>query len=229
MNHIKILYIDCDGTKSKNVWDLICELEFEFKYVTNEENIYNCCKMLVPDIIILNSNNLDEYFFQLILLIRSFDFKIPIILCSVSEQEAFAQKALMGGIDICIIKRNSEECFLIQMQSIIKVLARHKYNDINEVKLGNSSFYNIAKRDLCIDNNSYKLTPLEGRLFCLLCHNLNKTTYRNNLLLAGWESNNIQYDVQLNKYIVKFRKLLSIDTSIKLVTVKGFGYCLEIN
>lgn len=228
MNQIKILSIDYRLSKLKNVWKLFEDIGIEIMNIKSDNNVYKNCKLFIPDIIVLNSDILDSDFFQLVLIIRSFDFKIPIILVSSLKKESFCMKALKGGIDICVTKGDSNELFLLEIRSIIKVLVRYKFNCVNNIKLGETSFYNIIKRELCVDSVLHKLTPLEGRLFNVLCNNLNKVTYRNILLLAGWESDCVQYELQLNKYIVKFRNFLLADVSIRLITIKGFGYCLEI-
>ena len=229
MKRIKILCIGHHLSKLENICKLFDNVGIEIVYITRDGDVYKSCKLFVPDIIVLNLNTLDSDFYKLLLVIRNFDFKIPIILNSSSKDESFYIKVLRAGIDICVMEGNSDELFLLQIKSLINVLVRHKFNYVNEIKLGEVSFYNIVRRELHVDNMLYKLTSLEGRLFHVLCYNLNKVTYRNVLLLAGWGSDHIQYDLQLNKYIVKFRKFLSTSFSIKLITIKGYGYRLEIN
>lgn len=226
---VKILCISYDLLNSEDIKNQSFYGDFEIVYAEKEEDIYNNLKLFIPDIIIMNSNTFNQNLFQFISAIKSFNPMIPIIFCSSLNEEKIYIKALKEGVDICIARRFSNEFFLLQIKSMVEFVKKRKYNIVNCISLGNNSFYNILEHELWVNCVSSKLTSLESRLFYVLCCNLNKITYRNVLLLAGWEGTHVRYELQLNKYIVKFRKLLSTDSSVKLTTIKGFGYRLEVN
>lgn len=228
MGNIKILSIASEQSKSEYMDCLLKNEGFDILCLECETDAYKSINTFKPDMILLDSDRINFDFFQFVATIRSVDLNIPILFCTSWKEESYYLKALTTGVNVCIQKNISEEYLQLQIRSIIGMLERHKVTSDDKLILGNDSSYNVSERELLVDNFVTTLTALEGRLFRLLCYNINNVTHRNALLMAGWGNDDVANEVQLNKYIVKFRKLISVDSSVRIMTIKGLGYKFEL-
>lgn len=228
MGNIKILSIASDLSKSEYMDYLLKNEDFDILCLKCETDAYKSINTFKPDIILLDSDGINFDFFQFVAMVRSVDLNIPILFCTSLKEESYYLKALMTGVNVCIQKKNSEKYLQLQIRSIIGMLERHKVTSDDKLILGNDSSYNVSERELIVNDFVTTLTALEGRLFRLLCYNINNITFRNALLMVGWGNDDVANEVQLNKYIVKFCKLISVDSSVRIMTIKGFGYKLEV-
>lgn len=228
MGNTKILYIASEQSKSEEMNCLFKNEGFNILCLESEIDAYKSINTFKPDMILLDSDGINFDFFQFVATIRSVDLNIPILFCTSLKEESYYLKALTTGVNVCIQKNISEKYLQLQIRSIIGMLERHKVTSDDKLILGNDSFYNVSERELIVNDFVTTLTALEGRLFRLLCYNINNITHRNVLLMVGWGNDDVANEVQLNKHIVKFRKLISADLSVRIMTIKGLGYKFEL-
>ncbi|MDE5611745.1 MAG: helix-turn-helix domain-containing protein, partial [Odoribacter sp.] len=99
-----------------------------------------------------------------------------------------------------------------------------KREEVDVLFLSEGVSYDVSSSVLTVKGASVKLTKLESKVFVVLCKNPNKLIKRDLLLKAGWDSDEVRFDLQLNKVIRRLRTLLSPVSSVEIVTDKGNGY-----
>lgn len=100
--------------------------------------------------------------------------------------------------------------------------------DPSIIDLGNCKF---DKRNLEIsyENERIKLTSKEADLLFLLYKSINNTLERDTILKTVWGDEGDYIGRTLDVFISKLRKKLEIDSSLKIVNVRGIGYRLVTN
>lgn len=94
--------------------------------------------------------------------------------------------------------------------------------------LGSISF-DAETRKLMIDGKTIDLTRTETRVLHIFALSPNETIERSRLQKEIWEDEGVIVGRSLDMFISKLRKKLKSDPNIKIVTIRGKGYKLEIS
>ncbi|WP_298284780.1 response regulator transcription factor [Lutibacter sp.] len=89
--------------------------------------------------------------------------------------------------------------------------------------------FNQKKMLLSIQGQSVELSNKEASLLFLLYSNENKTLEREYILNEVWGDEGSYIGRTLDVYISKLRKKLELDSSLKIINVRGIGYRFVIN
>lgn len=95
-----------------------------------------------------------------------------------------------------------------------------------ESKIGNFTFDHKKLRLVSTDGNIVRLSHRECELLLLLLKNRNGILDRKAALLQLWGDDNFFTARSMDVYITKLRKKLSIDASVEILNLRGFGYKL---
>jgi len=118
--------------------------------------------------------------------------------------------------------------FIIISFFFLKKKRNQSANDINLIPLGK---YHFDKRNavLLIKQQSIELTSKEADLLLLLYNAVNSTVERKVILNEVWGDEGGYVGRTLDVFISKLRKKLQLDTSVKIVNVRGVGYKLVLD
>ncbi len=96
------------------------------------------------------------------------------------------------------------------------------------ITLGQYAF-SSEKRLLRVGQETLSLTDKESKLLSVLSANLNQPVDRDKLMKEVWEDDGVFVGRSLDVFISKLRKKFQRDRSIKIVSIHGKGYKLEID
>jgi hypothetical protein len=89
--------------------------------------------------------------------------------------------------------------------------------------------FDKKNQELTLNDERIELTDKEAHLLEILYSSANETVEREAILLAVWEDDGDYVGRTLDVFVSKLRKKLELDSSIKIVSVRGIGYKLILN
>ena len=96
------------------------------------------------------------------------------------------------------------------------------------IRLGQIAF-NHAEQSLNVAGTNQPLTYRESKLLNLFATHPNQLLERERILKLVWEDENIIVGRSLDVFVSRLRKLLRNDPSVRIVSVHGVGYRLEVD
>ena len=175
-----------------------------------------------PDLVILDVAMPCRTGLEVLQLIRTRDQDTPVIIYSSLGAEKDLLAGFRCGAKVYLVKNYSVAVLVAQAESLLR-----KREEVAVLFLAAGVTYAVPSSVLTVCGESVQLTKLESKVFTVFCKNPNKLIKRDLLLKAGWDSDEVRFELQLNKVIRRLRILLSPATSIEIMTDKGFGYWLE--
>ncbi|RZJ64348.1 MAG: response regulator transcription factor [Flavobacterium sp.] len=96
----------------------------------------------------------------------------------------------------------------------------------DEIPVGTLKF-NMKRQELLQpDGKVVKLSHRETGLLEILLKNKNEITDRKQALLELWGDDSFFHARSMDVYVTRLRKILSVDASISIINIRGFGYKL---
>ncbi|MEZ0610911.1 winged helix-turn-helix domain-containing protein [Fibrella sp. WM1] len=95
------------------------------------------------------------------------------------------------------------------------------------VQFGNSVL-DVNGQTLLAGSTSHNLTYREAKLLRLLASHPNQVLERNLILKLVWEDEGIIVGRSVDVFVSRLRKLLSTDATVRIGTIHGVGYRLEV-
>ncbi|KHD46260.1 response regulator transcription factor [Streptococcus hongkongensis] len=156
-------------------------------------------------------------------------FLMPILFMSARTQEYDQVRAIMSGGDDYITKPFSFELLLAKVQSHFRrVYGEYASKEVETLQYGNSSF-NLARLTLTVSNQTVDLSKNEAILLRVLLKNHPKIVKRELILSEIWDTDMFIEENTLNVSISRIRKKLNdLQSDLKVITVRGIGYKLEL-
>ncbi len=130
-----------------------------------------------------------------------------------------------GGNDYLRKPFSLDELFL----RIEELVNRAKPVLVDEIAIGSLMFSPKRQEIVTQNGESIKLSHRESSLLELLVKNKNEITDRREALLQLWGDDGFFQARNMDVYISRLRKMLSADSSIAIVNLRGFGYKLLAN
>ena len=177
---------------------------------------YEACN---PDLVILDIDMPGRTGLEVLQLIRTRDQDTPVIIYSSLTAEKDLLTGFRCGAKVYLVKNYSVAILVAQAETLLR-----NREEVDVLFLSDGVSYDVFSSVLTVKGESVKLTKLESKVFVVLCKNPNKLIKRDLLLKAGWDSDEVRFDLQLNKVIRRLRTLLSPVSSVEIVTDKGNGY-----
>lgn len=100
-------------------------------------------------------------------------------------------------------------------------------NDHSPLRFGRSSLH-ISNQKLLVNGIEKDLTYRESKLLQLFCRHSNQLLERDQILKSVWEDEGIIVGRSVDVFVSRLRKLLKEDETIRITSVHGVGYRMEI-
>ena len=151
--------------------------------------------------------------------------QLPIIYLTAKNQQKDILKGFESGGNDYIKKPFSMEELIVRINNILNLTKPNfqSKNQNNSIELGKYIFH-PKKFELHFGDHIKKLSNREAQLFHIFCKNKNTSVKRKDILVEVWDDDSIYNSRNLDVYITKLRELLKKDSSLKIITLKGFGY-----
>lgn len=225
----KIIYIADDEENIQNIIKMFLKKEgYEVHTFSDGSDLLKAFKekpadMLVLDIMMPKLDGL-----SVCSEIRK-DSNVPIIIISAKDSESDKIAGLMLGSDDYLTKPFSPVELVLRVKSIFRRMESDNIQPKNDgiIKIADITI-NTEGRSATCKGEDLKLTPMEFNLLCYLAKNINKGVSREELLnkLWGYES---EVDTRATDDMIKRirKKLSSLDSSLKIETLWGFGFIIS--
>ena len=174
-----------------------------------------------PDLVILDIDMPGRTGLEVLQLIRTRDLETPVIIYSSLTAEQDLLAGFRCGAKVYLVKNYSVTVLVAQAETLLR-----DKEEVDVLLLAEGVTYAVPSSVLTVGGESVQLTKLESKVFTVLCKNPNQLIKRDLLLKAGWDSDEVRFELQLNKVIRRLRILLSPANSVEIVTDKGNGYWL---
>ncbi len=97
----------------------------------------------------------------------------------------------------------------------------------DSLQFGNTTF-EVTNQVVLIDGHRQELTFREAKLLHIFSKNINQLLDRSQLLEEVWGDEGVIVGRSLDVFVSRLRKILKMDTSVKIVNVHSVGYRMEV-
>lgn len=227
----RILYIEDEPFLGKIVSESLESEGFEVCWETDGAGVMDQLAAFGPDICVVDIMlpNIDGY--TLCRQIRSGFPSMPILFLTAKTETKDLVKGFEAGGTDYVRKPFSLEELVVRIRNQIQIMnGRVEMGQANpdEIPLGK---YRLFPRRYELQTPS-QLIPLSQRdmqILAILASSPNGVTDRRELLLSVWGDDSFFNSRNLDVYIRKLRGYLKEDPNIRIKTLKGKGYLLELS
>ena len=224
----KILYVEDDAALSFITKDQLELAGYEVIHCADGKEAVQTFEKGVFDMAILDIMLPNVDGFTIASKIREVNDQIPILFLSAKSLEEDRLKGFELGADDYLTKPFSME----ELQYKIKVFLRRSNStkEVSEEPIEIASFL-FDPKNLILKKGSDKkeLTAKESDLLNMLAINANETVKREDILVQLWGKNDYFLGRSLDVFISRLRKYLEPDENIKIQTIRGIGFRLELS
>jgi len=181
-------------------------------------------KRLQPDLIVLDIMMPRSNGLEVCKEIRKFS-EIPIIFVSAKDEEFDRIIGLELGADDYLSKPFSPRELVVRIKNIFRRLDKHIKTQSVKV---NDCMIDKERRTIEINQQVMKTTQKEYEMMVYMCENINRSLSRDQIIEDVW-GYDFDGDSRVIDDIVKRlrKKLTSLDSTLTIETVWGFGYKIE--
>jgi two-component system response regulator RegX3 len=215
------LIIDDEEMLAKNTCEYFNMFEVHTTFVISKEEVTNFFSNNQASIVLLDINLKDSSGFEICKLLRE-KYDMPILFISARNTDDDKMIALNIGGDDYIEKPYSLGVLLAKVKVILK-----RYNKTQDSQNYDDNYLKIDKlnKQVYVNNELVKLTPIEFKLLNYLVDNKNRLITKEELFDNVWEDT-YSTDNTLNVHIRKIREAIEIDPKKPnyIITVYKEGY-----
>ncbi|MDX5346231.1 MAG: response regulator transcription factor [Hymenobacteraceae bacterium] len=162
--------------------------------------------------------------------IRKGNSDIPLLFLTAKARQEDRIYGLTLGADDYLSKPFSIEELYLRIKSILKRVQpkQEPEKQTNEVIKFGTTTLDYPNLQLTVKDQPQTLTQKEADLILLLSQHQNNIVKRDTILKSIWEDNGYFVARSMDVFISRVRKLLKPDEQLKITTVHGVGYKLEV-
>lgn len=229
MEKTKVLYVEDEPFLAKIVKESLESRAFAVHMEADGIKGLTAFRQFQPDICVLDVMLPKRDGFELGKAIRRLNPNIPIIFLTAKNQTADVVQGFQAGGNDYIRKPFSMEELIVRMSNLLHLVnGKPKSKTPNEfIPIGQYRFYAL-KYELCIGENSRKLSHREAELLKILTETPNFTVKRKDILKRVWGDDTFFNSRTLDVYITKLRDYLKEDPGVAIITLKGIGYHFSV-
>lgn len=231
MNEVKILLVDDTTYLGAELTEQLQALSFDVFYMNNGVSILNVVKTFSPDIVFLDINLGDAP--DGISLCRELHATypdLPIVLISSYTEPDIRVQGLKAGAKAFVGKPLTANLLEAYIHLYVPKIKPPAPNDTDRlIQLG--SLQLSFKRGLVFYPNgeAVAISPIPAIILQLLIDNMGKEVSTEQIMDKVWGKRSpVSSQASVYNAILSLRKILSIDTSIRLRTARGWGYSLAV-
>jgi DNA-binding response OmpR family regulator len=226
---MKILYAEDEPYLAFVIKDGLEAQGFEVLHVTDGKDAVDHFAAFGPDIVLLDYAMPVMDGIEACRRIRTKNREVPVIFASAHSLGDTIAEAYRAGATDYIKKPFGLRELLLKMETILHKAATTATQEKNTTvfSIGHYTF-NTAKNELHGFGECIQLNRKESALLRELCRQEEGIVERTFLLQKYWDSTGLIYSRSLDTYIARLRKHLAADPAVKIITVKGLGYKMQI-
>ena len=224
MRKNKVLLVDDDLKNSMFLKRFLEEENYSVTYANNGKVALELFVSLKPDLVLLDINMPEMDGFETAQKIRETDKKVIIFFLTDRTEKSDRLKGFSLKGNDYIPKPFYPEELIAKMEE--------RFDGINNTeeqvyKLGNTVF-NYSLCSVKTHGIVQNISARQADILKILAQNINSIVERDIILENIWGYNSYSNSLSLNVQITYLRKILEIDTSITIKSIKKRGYTLKI-
>ena len=224
MRKNKVLLVDDDLKNSMFLKRFLEEENYSVTYANNGKVALELFVSLKPDLVLLDINMPEMDGFETAQKIRETDKKVIIFYLTDRTEKSDRLKGFSLKGNDYIPKPFYPEELIAKMEERFDGIN----NDEEQVyKLGNTVF-NYSLCSVKTHGIVQNISARQADILKILAQNINSIVERDIILENIWGYNSYSNSLSLNVQITYLRKILEIDTSITIKSIKKRGYTLKI-
>ncbi|KUG11556.1 hypothetical protein BEI02_00235 [Elizabethkingia sp. HvH-WGS333] len=223
MQKHRLLLAEDDITLGKLIKESLDRLNYEVVWVTNGiESLKQINKQ--TDLCILDVMMPGKDGWSVAKEVKKNYPEIPVIFLTALSETKDLVKGYEAGANDYLRKPFSID----ELHLRVKELLKRNKTDSEQMKVG-AYLFDIHRQELIFENHQIiKLSYKEAELLKRLFFHKNELLSKIKVLKELWGDDNFFTSRNLDVYITKLRKKLSLDNNIEIINVRGFGYKLLI-
>lgn len=222
----KIFMIEDDEQLAHLIQSYLTKYNYEVVLCDNYKDIDTAVKLVQPDLILMDINIPFYDGFYWCQEIRK-DTLVPIMFMSARSEDTDQVRAIMSGGDDYITKPFSYDLLLAKVNSQIRRAYGDYANHHSILRCGDCT-YNKLRFTLTCRGKQVDLSKNESLLIDSLFEHFPNYVSREKILSKIWDSDLFIEENTLNVTVSRVRKKLKeMDSTLKVVTIRGIGYKLE--
>ena len=153
---------------------------------------------------------------------------LPILLLTARDRVEDRVRGLRAGADDYVIKPFNNEELLLRIQALLKRAERKEDEGPMVLEAGQ---FRLASDSYLLQwpGGEQRLTRKEGDVLKLLMQRIGRTTERDLITRLVWGESGHFVGRSMDVYIARLRKILKADPSVRLETLHGVGFRLEVD
>lgn len=222
----KIFMVEDDAQLAHLIQSYLTKYNYEVVLCDNYKDIDTAVKLAQPDLILMDINIPFFDGFYWCQEIRK-DTLVPIMFMSARSEDTEQVRAIMSGGDDYITKPFSYDLLLAKVNSQIRRTYGDYANHHSILQCGDCT-YNKLRFTLTCRGKQVDLSKNESLLIDTLFEHFPNYVSREKILSKIWDSDFFVEENTLNVTVSRVRKKLKeMDSTLKVVTIRGIGYKLE--
>lgn len=231
MKHtIHVLYVT-NGCSLPSAIIEILNNEFEIKIANNENEAWRLFQDHSFDLLLVNQqySTSGQNDIEQIRLMRCTNTFIPIVIFNPLASKDDVIHSLAAGADDFIPPNISPQEFIARLQATFRRSNEYNRNpeQNNLFRISKITTLNSITQILTIGEITIHLTSMENKLLKILVLHINQCVTKKELIEELWKSSEFEKNAYLDKYLVKVRKHLQKDPTLKIINTWGEGFCLS--
>jgi DNA-binding response OmpR family regulator len=230
MSNIKVLLAEDDLNLGSLLKQYLDAKDFETDLYYDGDEAYKGYMKKEYDICILDVMMPKKDGFELAKNIRTFNKEIPIIFLTAKILKEDVLKGFKIGADDYITKPFNMEELIYRIEAVLRRAGRET-TDIRKIFTIGQIVFDSNTQSIHLnydDSTTAKLTSKESDLLKLLCLHRDSVMRRDHALKVIWSGDNYFNARSMDVYITKLRKLLQMDSRVKIINKHGEGYKLIV-
>lgn len=228
---IKLLLVEDDevlGYIIKEGMELISD--YEVWWAKNSKDGLIAFDEFMPDVVVSDVEMPGISGVEMVKIIREKNKDVPIILETCVSSSKIILEAYKIGIDNYIKKPFLPEELHLYIQGLLKRLSNKPQviNSMEDFDYIGILQYNPKKQTLITPSKKIDLSARESALLDVLLKNKGNMVSKDTIAELVWGGVDYLNTQSLDVFMHNLRKYLSEDSNIKIVTMRGMGYILEM-
>ena len=221
---MKILVIEDEKMLADSIKAMLQRNGFQVECVYDGESGREYAELGIYDLLILDVMMPKMDGFEVARQVRRARCNIPILMLTARSDVADRIAGLNAGADYYLTKPFDSG----ELLASINALLRRQAGQVNEMVFGNTTL-DLETGTLLCDGKTVRLTAKEFDVMRLLLQSGKRNLSKSTVISYVWglDSNAVENHVEV--YVAILRKRLSgIGSNIKIVSIRGLGYHLEV-
>ena len=221
---MKILVIEDEKLLADSIKAMLEHKGFQVECVYDGESGKEYAELGIYDLLILDVMMPKMDGFEVARQVRMHRCNTPILMLTARSDVADRIAGLNAGADYYLTKPFDSG----ELLASINALLRRQAGQVNEMVFGNTSL-DLGTSMLMCNGNTVRLSAKEFDVMRLLLQSGKRNLSKSAILSHIWglESNAVENHVEVYVAILR-KRLASIGSDVKIVSIRGLGYHLEV-